>query len=141
MLHLHDLNKIVLRQLGSVRLDGEEWEQYQKGFNTWGETLGLWEFLPPQYWQDVAFLAQNAEEGRGQNLTLANFPELQLPPDRLIELAEFVNFADLAASIAHHPQDLEQKQRIRVIVRSRLGGRYSLRQGACHPFRENNPLR
>ena len=95
---LHDLNKIVLKRLGSVRMDGKEWEQYQRGFETWGEALGLWQFVPREYWQDVAFLAQNAEDGRGQNLTLANFPDLQLEPDCLVELAELVNFADLAAS-------------------------------------------
>jgi CRISPR-associated protein Csc3 len=134
---LHDLNKIVLKRLGSVRMDGHEWEQYQKGFETWGEALGLWEFIPRRYWQDVAFLAQNAEEGRGQNLTLANFPDLQLVPDYLIELAEFVNFADLAASIAHHPQDLEQSQRVRAVVRRRLRGRYSLQH---HRTTENRGL-
>jgi hypothetical protein len=34
---LHDLNKIVLKQLGSVRLDGQQWEKYQQGFNSWAE--------------------------------------------------------------------------------------------------------
>jgi CRISPR-associated protein Csc3 len=134
---LHDLNKIVLKQLGSVRMDGKGWEQYQRGFETWGEALGLWEFIPRQYWQDAAFLAQNAEEGRGQNLTLANFPDLQIEPDSLVDLAEFVNFADLAASIAHHPQDLEQKQRVKAIIRRRLRGRYSLRH---HRTTENRGL-
>lgn len=134
---LHDLNKIVLKRLGSVRMDGNEWERYHKGFETWGEALGLWEFVPRKYWQDVAFLAQNAEDGRGQNLTLANFPELQLEPNALVELAEFVNFADLAASIAHHPQDLEQSQRVRAVVRRRLRGRYSLRH---HRTNENRGL-
>jgi CRISPR-associated protein Csc3 len=134
---LHDLNKIVLKRLGSVRMDGKEWEQYQRGFETWGQTLGLWEFVPRRYWQDVAFLAQNAEDSRGQNLTLANFPELQLEPDRLVELAEFVNFADLAASIAHHPQDLEQNQHVRAVVRRRLRGRYSLQH---HRTSENRGL-
>jgi CRISPR-associated protein Csc3 len=134
---LHDLNKIVLKQLGSVRLDGKKWEQYQQGFNIWGKALGLWDFIPHQYWQDVAFLAQNAEDGRGQNLTLANFPNLQLEPDRLVELAEFVNFADLAASIAHHPQDLEQNQHVRAVIRRRLKGRYSLRH---HRTNENRGL-
>ena len=134
---LHDLNKIVLKRLGSVRMDGNEWEQYQKGFVTWGEALGLWEFVPRQYWQDVAFLAQNAEDGRGQNLTLANFPELQLNPGDLLELSEFVNFADLAASIAHHPNDLEQNQHVRAVVRRRLRGRYVLRH---HRTIENRGL-
>ena len=134
---LHDLNKIVLKRLGSVRMDGKAWAQYQRGFETWGKTLGLWEFVPYRYWQDVAFLAQNAEDGRGQNLTLANFPELRLEPDRLVELAEFVNFADLAASIAHHPQDLEQNQHVRAVIRRRLRGRYSLRH---HRTTENRGL-
>lgn len=134
---LHDLNKIVLKRLGSVRMDGKEWEQYQRGFDTWGEALGLWEFVSREYWQDVAFLAQNAEGGRGQNLTLANFPDLQLEPDRLVELAEFVNFADLAASIAHHPQDLEQSQRVKAVIRRRLRGRYTLRH---HRTSENRGL-
>lgn len=134
---LHDLNKIVLKQLGSVRMDGKEWKQYQGAFETWGEALGLWEFVPQRYWQDVAFLAQNAEEGRGQNLTLANFPDLQLEPDRLVELAEFVNFADLTASIAHHPNDLEQNQHVKAVVRRRLRGRYVLRH---HRTIENRGL-
>ncbi len=134
---LHDLNKIVLKRLGSVRMDGEEWKQYQQGFETWGEALGLWEFVPRKYWQDVAFLAQNAEDGRGQNLTLANFPDLQLNPARLLELSEFVNFADLAASIAHHPNDLEQNQHVRAVIRRRLRGRYVLRH---HRTIENRGL-
>ncbi|HEY9824274.1 MAG TPA: type I-D CRISPR-associated protein Cas10d/Csc3 [Stenomitos sp.] len=134
---LHDLNKIVLKRLGCVRMDGNQWEQYQKGFETWGEALGLWKFISRKYWQDVAFLAQNAEEGRGQNLTLANFPELQLEPGYLIDLAEFVNFADLTASIAYHPQDLEQSQRVRAVLRRRLRGRYSLRH---HRTTENRGL-
>ncbi|NJK52263.1 MAG: type I-D CRISPR-associated protein Cas10d/Csc3 [Leptolyngbyaceae cyanobacterium SU_3_3] len=134
---LHDLNKIVLKRLGSVRMDGKEWEQCQRGFETWGEALGLWEFVPRKYWQDVAFLAQNAEDSRGQNLTLANFPDLQLDPDCLVELAEFVNFADLAASIAYHPQDLEQSKRVRAVLRRRLRGCYSLRH---HRTTENRGL-
>lgn len=134
---LHDLNKIVLKRLGSVRMDGKAWKQYQRGFETWGDAIGLWEFVPRRYWQDAAFLAQNAEDGRGQNLTLANFPELQLEPDSLVELAEFVNFADLAASIAHHPQDLEQNQHVRAVIRRQLRGRYSLRH---HRTSENRGL-
>jgi CRISPR-associated protein Csc3 len=134
---LHDLNKIVLKQLGSVRLDGKQWEQYQQGFNSWAEALGLWEFIPQRYWQDIAFLSQNAEEGRGQNLTLTNFPGLQLEPGHLLELAEFVNFADVVASIAHHPQELEQNQHVRAVIRRQLRGKYTLHH---HRTSENRGL-
>ncbi|MEA5480052.1 type I-D CRISPR-associated protein Cas10d/Csc3 [Pseudanabaena galeata UHCC 0370] len=134
---LHDLNKIVLKQLGSVRMDGKGWEQYRQGFETWGEALGLWEFIPRDYWQDVAFLAQNAEDGRGQNLTLANFPDLQINPARLIDLSEFVNFADVVASIAHHPQDLEQNHHVKSVIRRRLRGDFILRH---HRTNENRGL-
>jgi CRISPR-associated protein Csc3 len=134
---LHDLNKIVLKQLGSVRMDGKGWEQYKQGFETWGEALGLWEFIPRDYWQDVAFLSQNAEDGRGQNLTLANFPDLQINPARLIDLSEFVNFADVVASIAHHPQDLEQNHHVKSVIRRRLRGDFILRH---HRTNENRGL-
>lgn len=134
---LHDLNKIVLKRLGNVRMDGAEWEQYRQGFETWGEALGLWEFVPHEYWQDVAFLAQNAEDERGQNLTLANFPKLKLTPGHLMDLVQPVAFADLAASIAQHPQNLETSQRVRAIVDRTLGGRYVLRH---HKTIENRGL-
>lgn len=134
---LHDLNKIVLKQLGSVRMDGAEWKKYQQGFNTWGEALGLWDFIPKEYWQDVAFLAHNAEDARGQNLTLSNFPNLRHSPGHLMDLVNPVAFADLTASIAHHPEDLETSQRVKAIVRRTLRGEYILRH---HKTVENRGL-
>lgn len=120
---LHDLNKIVLKQLGNVRMDGKELEKYQHHFNIWAEALGLWKFIDHEYGQDIAFLAQNAEDARGANLTLANFQDIQLTPEHLMDLAEFVRFADLVASIAHRPDSLYQEN-IRAIVRRRLKDKY-----------------
>lgn len=113
---LHDLNKIVLPGLGSVRMDGVQWQAYGQAVQTWGETLGLWKFISRDYWQDIAFLAQNAESSRGENLTAANHPETQLSPGHLTSLAEFVQFADLTASIAKRPNDLEKKEAVQAIV-------------------------
>jgi len=123
---LHDLNKIVLTQLGNVRMDGQGWDKYRHYFNAWAETLGLWNFIGSVYWQDIAFLAQNSEDARGANLTLANFPDIQLEPEDLMDLAEFVRFADLLASIAHRPNSLYQDS-IRAIVRRRLKDKYVIR--------------
>ncbi|WP_414754686.1 type I-D CRISPR-associated protein Cas10d/Csc3 [Anabaena sp. CCY 9910] len=133
---LHDLNKIVLTQLGNVRMDGKEWNKYHHYFNIWAETLGLWKFISSEYWQDIAFLAQNAEDARGANLTLANFQDIQLPPEHLMDLAEFVRFADLVASIAHRPDSLYQEN-IRAIVQRRLKNKYVIRH---HRTIENRGL-
>ncbi|AFZ11795.1 CRISPR-associated protein Csc3 [Crinalium epipsammum PCC 9333] len=133
---MHDLNKIVLPRLGSTRMDGKEWEKYKTAFLEWGEALHLWDFIARQYWQDVAFLAQNAEDARGANLTLANFPDLQLPPNQLMDLVDFVRFGDLVASIAHHPDDLEQES-MRGLLRRTVGGKYIIRS---HRTNENRGL-
>jgi CRISPR-associated protein Csc3 len=117
---LHDLNKIVLLGLGTVRMDGFQWQAYRQAVQTWGEALGLWKFISRDYWQDIAFLAQNAESSRGENLTPANHPDTQLPSSRLTSLVDFVQFADLAASIAKHPNDLEQKEELRGIVHRKI---------------------
>ncbi|MFM9157718.1 MAG: type I-D CRISPR-associated protein Cas10d/Csc3, partial [Dolichospermum sp.] len=89
-----------------------------------------------EYWQDIAFLAQNAEDARGANLTLANFPDIKLSPEDLIGLAEFVRFADLLASIAHRPDSLYE-EKIRAIVRRRLKDKYVIRH---HRTIENRGL-
>lgn len=133
---LHDLNKIVLKQLGNTRMDGKEWDKYHHYFNIWAETLGLWKFISSEYWQDIAFLAQNAEDARGANLTLANFPDIKLSPEDLMNLAEFVRFADLLASMAHRPDSLYQEN-IRAIVRRRLKDKYVIRH---HRTIENRGL-
>lgn len=133
---MHDLNKIVLPRLGNTRMDGKQWEQYKNAFLTWGDALHLWDFIDQNYWQDVAFLAQNAEDARGANLTVANFPDLQLPPDQLMNLTDFVRFGDLVASIAHHPDDLEQDS-MRAILRRTVKGKYVIRS---HKTNENRGL-
>ena len=133
---MHDLNKIVLPHLGNTRMDGQQWEQYKSAFLTWGDALHLWDFIDQSYWQDVAFLAQNAEDSRGANLTIANFPNLQLPPDQLMDLTDFVRFGDLVASIAHHPDDLEQDS-MKAILRRTVKGRYKIRS---HKTNENRGL-
>lgn len=133
---LHDLNKIVLDKLGDFRMDGEDWEIYKREFNEWGDKLSLWEFISQNYWQDVAFLAQNAEDARGANLTIANFPEIQLTSGHLEKLREFVRFGDLVASIAHHPDDLETDN-IKAITRRLLKGKYIIRY---HKTNENRGL-
>lgn len=46
---LHDLNKIVLRGLGSVRMDGGQWDAYGQAVQTWGEALKLWQFISSDY--------------------------------------------------------------------------------------------
>lgn len=131
---LHDLNKIVLPHLGTVRMDGKEWDRYRTVFEAWGEALKLWEFISKDYWQDVAYLAQNAEARRGANLTQANFPDTQLTPRLLDELSDFVRFGDLVASIAYHPNDLDDA---REVVRLTLGKKYVTRY---HRTNENRGL-
>lgn len=133
---MHDFNKIVLPRLGNTRMDGQEWEQYKNAFLKWGDALHLWNFIEQNYWQDVAFLAQNAENSRGANLTIANFPDLQLPPDQLMDLTDFVRFGDLVASIAHHPDDLEQDS-MRSILRRTIKDKYVIRS---HKTNENRGL-
>ncbi|WP_016949546.1 type I-D CRISPR-associated protein Cas10d/Csc3 [Anabaena sp. PCC 7108] len=133
---LHDLNKIVLKELGNARMDGKEWDKYYHYFNIWAESLGLWKFISNEYWQDIAFLAQNAEDARGANLTLANFQDIKLSPEDLIGLAEFVRFADLLASMAYRPDSLYQ-EKIRAIVRRRLKDKYVIRH---HRTIENRGL-
>ncbi|GCL36363.1 hypothetical protein SR1949_14660 [Sphaerospermopsis reniformis] len=133
---LHDLNKILLKQLGNVRMDGKEGDKYHHYFNIWAETLGLWKFISSEYWQDIAFLAQNAEDARGANLTLANFQDIKLSPEDLMGLAEFVRFADLLASMAHRPDSLYE-EKIRAIVRRRLKDKYVIRH---HRTIENRGL-
>ncbi|WP_324281515.1 type I-D CRISPR-associated protein Cas10d/Csc3 [Cyanobacterium aponinum UTEX 3222] len=133
---LHDLNKIVLDKLGDFRMDGDNWNTYKQELNQWGERLDLWEFISQKYWQDVAFLAQNAEDARGSNLTIANFPELQLTSGHLTNLAEFVRFGDLVASVGYHPDDLEQDN-IKAIIRRLLRGKYIIRY---HKTNENRGL-
>jgi CRISPR-associated protein Csc3 len=104
---LHDLNKIVEKQLGGgLKLEGDQAERYQREFLAWGERLGLWDFIGQAWWQDVAFLAQNAEAVRGENRTLLNYGRFQIDPVRLEDLAEFVRLADLIASEAKRPDDL-----------------------------------
>ncbi|WP_392535446.1 type I-D CRISPR-associated protein Cas10d/Csc3 [Nostoc sp. C117] len=133
---LHDLNKIVLTQLGNVRMDGKEGDKYHHYFDVWADTLGLWKFISNEYWQDIAFLAQNAEDARGANLTFANFQEIKLAPEHLMNLADFVRFADLLASMAHRPDSLYQEN-IRAIVRRRLKDKYVIRH---HRTIENRGL-
>ncbi len=123
---LHDLNKIALSKLGELRLDGEDTTKYTQSFEAWGTKLNLWEFISKGYWQDAAFLAQNAEVSRGENRTFANYPDAKLTPGKLEKLAPFVYFADLAASIAKNPKDLPEETRAQDIVRRVLRNQYEL---------------
>lgn len=123
---LHDLNKMD-PALSGKRLDGPEGEHYRSSLHHWGEVLGVWRFVGEEYLDDVAFLAQNAEDVRGENRTLSNYLRLRLPPDRLEDLAEFVRVADLVASVAQRPQDLPRNEKINNLLRRLLRGRYVLR--------------
>lgn len=133
---LHDLNKMGLRYLGDVRMDGDGQQKYRHLLEVWAEALKLWSFISRDYWQDIAFLAQNAEGSRGANLTPANHPDTQLPPEALVSLAEFVHFADLTASIAHHPDELVQEKLLAIVWRA-TGKKYTLRH---HRTSENRGL-
>jgi len=123
---LHDLNKMD-PDLPSKRLDGPEGEHYRCSLHHWGEVLGVWRFVGEEYLDDVAFLAQNAEDVRGENRTLSNYTPFQIPPDLLENLAEFVRLADLAASVAQRPQDLPHNEKVNNLVRRLLKGQYMLR--------------
>ena len=71
---MHDLNKMVEREVAQgLKLEGEKTELYKTQFTQWGQALGLWSFIEESRWQDVAFLAHNAEAVRGENRTLANY--------------------------------------------------------------------
>ncbi|RTH98276.1 type I-D CRISPR-associated protein Cas10d/Csc3 [Thermus scotoductus] len=133
---LHDLNKMD-PALSGKRLDGPEGEHYRSSLHRWGEVLGVWRFVGEEYLDDVAFLAQNAEDVRGENRTLSNYVHLRLPPDLLEDLAEFVRVADLAASVAQRPQDLPRHKKINNLLRRLLRGRYVLRY---HRTREHRGL-
>lgn len=138
---LHDLNKIVERQLGeALKLEGEKAERYKQEFLVWGERLGLWNFIGREYWLDVAFLAQNAEAVRGENRTLLNYGQLKSDPVLLEDLSEFVRLADLIASEAKHPDDLPNMRgsnKVPQVIQRALRGRYVLRY---HRTAENRGL-
>lgn len=140
-LTLHDLNKMgenaAERQ---ARLEGEHAATYRATFEKWADRLNLWDFIGPEYWQDIAFLAANAEDVRGENRLLLNYPDLQTDPSLLENLAPFVRLGDLVASIARHPEDLEAEAKLHD-VRATLGlllrHRYRLRH---HRLTENRGL-
>lgn len=103
---MHDINKLLDEPAKDFRLGGPNSERYRQEFLEWGNKLGLWDFIPKEHWQDVAFLAANAEEVSGENRTLANYQELMTQPDTLEDLTDFVRLADLIVSAAFHPDDL-----------------------------------
>ena len=124
---MHDLNKMLGTDL---RLQGRQYETYEKALKAWSERLGLWTFLDNRYWSDVAFLAQNAEAVRGENRTAANYPDLQTPPEDLEPLTDFVRLGDLLASGAKHPDDVLNMRRgdkVKEIIQRVLRGKYRLR--------------
>ncbi|NMB11825.1 MAG: type I-D CRISPR-associated protein Cas10d/Csc3, partial [Firmicutes bacterium] len=134
---MHDLNKMIERE---IRLQGKQAEDYEHALREWGRKLGLWDFIDQRYWPDVAFLAQNAEAKRGENRTLANYPNLQKDPASLEDLAEFVRLADLLASVAQRPDDLMHMSgpnRPTDIIRRVLDDQYVLRY---HRTAENRGL-
>lgn len=140
-LTLHDLNKMgedaAERQ---ARLEGTGAAEYRALFEKWADKLGLWDFIAPEYWQDIAFLAANAEDVRGENRLLLNYPDLQTDPSLLENLAPFVRLGDLVASIAKHPEDLEAESKlhdIRATLGLLLRHRYHLRH---HRLTENRGL-
>lgn len=133
---LHDLNKIVLDKLGDFRMDGDNWDTYKQELNQWGERLNLWGFISQEYWQDVAYLAQNAEQKKGANKTGANYPNLQHSIGYLDDFSDFIRFGDLVASVGYHPDDLE-KDSLRGILLRKLRGKYTIRY---HKTNENRGL-
>ena len=133
---LHDLNKFT-RELKDLRLDGAGAELYRQALGEWAERLGVFKLIGREYTDDLAFLAQNAEAVRGENQTLANFPDLATPPEELYRLADLVRFADLAASLAKHPEDLPNSDKVRVLVHRITGGSYRL---GYHRLSENRGL-
>lgn len=133
---LHDLNKFT-PELKDSRLDGAGAELYRRALAEWAQRLGVFRFIGREDTDDLAFLAQNAEAVRGENQTLANFPDLTTPPEELYRLADLVRFADLAASLAKHPEDLPNSDKVRVLVQRISGGSYRL---AYHRLSENRGL-
>lgn len=138
---LHDLNKMLTRQVErNVRLEGEQAELYEQVFLAWGERLGLWDFVPREAWQDVAFLAANAEAVRGENRAARNYDRLRSDPADLERLAPFTRLADLVVSIAKHPDDLGNQRKVQNVsaeLNRVLGGAFVLRH---HRTTENRGL-
>lgn len=140
-LTLHDLNKMGENAAERLaRLEGTSAADYRALFEKWADRLGLWDFIGPEYWQDIAFLAANAEDVRGENRLLLNYSDLQTDPSLLENLAPFVRLGDLVASIAKHSEDLEAESKLHD-VRATLGlllrHRYQLRH---HRLTENRGL-
>lgn len=108
---MHDFNKMVTdSDERELRLTDDTQEEYKKVFLRIGRQLGLWDFVLEDQWQDVAFLAANAENKRGENRYAGHYPHIQLDIAELEDLAPFVRLADLVVSIAKHPADLIQKK-------------------------------
>ncbi|MGE5591410.1 MAG: type I-D CRISPR-associated protein Cas10d/Csc3 [Bacillota bacterium] len=137
---LHDVNK--LHPESDMVLTPDSHEAYAKVFLDWGARLGVWDFVDRGLWQDIAFLAQNAESKRGENRTLGNFQNLRHSPGDLEDLATYVRTADLMASVCYHPDDALQhegtnplRDEIRRALQHR--GQYELRY---HKTSENRDL-
>ncbi len=137
---MHDLNKMLERSMAELRLAGDKAAAYREQFLRWGSALGLWDFISAERWQDVAFLAANAEAVHGENRTLANYDDLKTDPATLEVVAEFVRLADLIASAAFHPDDLSRMRggnKVPQILGRVLRNRYTLR---FHRTAENRGL-
>lgn len=137
---MHDLNKMLERGTAELRLAGDKAADYREQFLRWGSALGLWDFISAERWQDIAFLAANAEAVRGENRTLARYDELKTDPATLEVVAEFVRLADLIASAAFHPDDLSRMRggnKVPQILGRVLRNRYTLR---FHRTAENRGL-
>lgn len=140
-LTLHDLNKMgETTAERRARLEGEGAAAYRAAFEKWADRLNLWAFIGPESWQDIAFLAANAEDVRGENRSLLNYPDLRNDPALLETLAPFVRLGDLVASIAKHPEDVGQGRKlhdVQATLGSVLRHRFRVRH---HRVTENRGL-
>lgn len=124
---LHDLNKMIGVTL---RLQGKQKKAYEQAIKAWGKRLNVWRLIDEKHWEDVAFLAQNAEAVNAENRTLANYDNLETPPEELDQISDFVRLADLLASAAKHPDDvlyMKYRDKVAEIIRRVLRGNYVLR--------------
>lgn len=126
---LHDLNKMTGEDL---QLQGQDAVAYEAALKTWGEKLGLWNYIGPEYWLDVAFLAQNAEAVRGSNTSLVNYQDHDFVLDEsdLTRLKEFVRLADLISSEAKRPESLTSMHgtdKVSAILKRVLNNQFELR--------------
>jgi CRISPR-associated protein Csc3 len=127
---MHDLNKMLGFGV-EMRLEDKQRTTYEGSLKAWAQRLDLWQIMDISYWEDVAFLAHNAEALRGENRTLSNYHQFQTNRSLLEDLSHFVRLADLLASQDNkHPDSLCEMtgwDKPVDIIRRVLHGNYVLR--------------